>query len=69
MIMKKLKIINRFTKKIIFENNATTLRVLIEEAVSKGVNLTGANLTGANLAGANLTGANLTGADLTGADL
>ena len=59
------------------ENNS--IKITIEEAVKKNVNLAladlgyadldGANLRGANLANANLRGANLLGADLEGANL
>jgi hypothetical protein len=45
------------------------MRLAVELAVSKGVNLKGAYLTDANLKGAYLTGANLTGANLTDANL
>ena len=59
------------------ENNS--IKITVEEAVKKNVNLAladlgdadldGANLRGANLRGANLRGANLKGAELTGANL
>ena len=64
------------------ENNS--IKITVEEAVKKnvnlaladlgdadldGANLRGANLRGANLRGANLRGANLKGAELTGANL
>ena len=66
---------------VIFKHTAenNTIKITVEEAVKKNVNLAladlgyadldGANLRGANLANANLRGANLLGADLIGADL
>jgi len=80
-----MEIFSRFDKeKILYEDNNTSIRKSVENALKRKVNLTGADLTGADLTGAdltganltwanmtwaNLTGANLSGADLTGADL
>ena len=55
--------------KLLYESDAKTLRGAVEEAVRKGVALTGANLAGAYLVGVSITGANLENANLTGAHL
>ena len=65
----KIQIVNRFNMSVIFECEATSMKVAVELAVSKGINLYEANLSGANLSGADLSRANLSGADLSGADL
>ena len=66
---------------VIFEHTAenNSIKITVEEAVKKNVNLAladlgyadldGANLRGANLANANLRGANLANANLRGANL
>ena len=74
-----MKILNRWTLSIIFENEKETLRETLIDALKEGVDLSGAYLRGANLSsadlrgaylrGANLRGTNLEGADLEGADL
>ena len=46
-----------------------SIKITVEEAVKKNVNLFEANLTNAKLKGVNFEGANLEGADLEGADL
>ena len=58
-----MKILNRWTLSIIFENEKETIRETVHDA-----NLTGANLRGADLRGADLSDANLRGADLRGAN-
>ena len=74
-----MKILNRWTLKVIFEDKKETLEGanlidanLIDanliDANLEGANLRGANLRGANLRGANLRGANLDGANLDGAN-
>jgi len=55
--------------KVIFEQDADSLRLVVEAAVAAQADLTGAYLKGADLTGAYLTGADLTGAYLKGADL
>ena len=69
-----MKILNRWTLSIIFENEKETLRETLIDALKEGTDLRGANLinadlSGADLSGANLRDANLSGADLSGADL
>jgi len=64
-----MQIINRFTKKVIYESEKETIKETLIEAVGKKTNLGGANLRGANLRDADLGGANLRGADLGGAYL
>jgi hypothetical protein len=64
-----MKIINRYTDKVIFENDAQTMRETVEAAVKAGADLRGADLSGAYLSGADLRGADLSGADLSGAYL
>ena len=64
-----MKILNRWTLSIIFENEKETLRETLLDALKEGTNLSGADLRGADLRGANLRGADLEGADLEGANL
>ena len=64
-----MKIYNRFTNEVIFEDGAETMRETVINANLSGANLSGANLSGANLSGANLRRADLSGADLSGANL
>ena len=70
-----MKIFNRvFKERILYEDDNTSIRKSVENALKRKVNLSvadlsGADLSGANLAGANLARANMTGADLTRADL
>lgn len=69
-----MKILNRWTLSIIFENEKETLRETLIDALKEGVYLNGAylrdaNLSGVDLRGAYLRGANLSGVDLSGADL
>ena len=64
-----MKILNRWTLKVIFENEKETIKETLIDANLKGANLEGANLIGANLEGANLEGANLEGANLRDANL
>ena len=62
--MEKFTIKNRFTQKIIVEDEAETLREVVEK---NKANLGGADLWGTNLGGADLRGAYLGEADLEGA--
>ena len=64
-----MKILNRWTLSIIFENEKETLRETLIDALKEGADLSGAYLGGADLRGADLRGAYLSGADLRGADL
>ena len=64
-----MKILNRWTLSIIFENEKETLRETLLDALKEGVNLRGANLRCANLRCANLRCADLRGANLRGANL
>jgi uncharacterized protein YjbI with pentapeptide repeats len=64
-----MKILNKWTFKVIFENQKETLKETVEDANLIGANLEGANLEDANLEDANLEGANLRGANLRGANL
>ena len=76
VILKTIKILNRFTDAIVYEatlKNNTILKT-VERAVKEKVNLSGAylrraDLSDAYLSGADLRRANLSGADLSGADL
>ena len=56
---------------VIFEHTAenNSIKITVEEAVKKNVNLALADLGYADLDGANLRGANLRGANLRGANL
>ena len=65
----KYEIKNRWTGVTIYQDEAESLRLLIEAAVKSGANLYGADLSGANLYGADLYGANLSGANLSGAKI
>jgi hypothetical protein len=60
-----MKILNRFTKSVLFETSAETLF----RADLSGADLSGADLSGADLSGANLSGADLFRADLSGAKI
>ena len=62
-----MKILNRWTLSIIFENEKTTLEGTLLDALKEGVDLSGADLRGVDLSGADLSGAYLIGADLSGA--
>jgi len=64
-----MKIRNRFTDKVIFEDDAETTRETVVNAVESEANLSGAYLRRANLRRANLSGANLHRANLREADL
>ena len=64
-----MKILNRWTLSIIFENGKKTLEGTLLDALKEGADLRGADLSGADLIGADLRGANLNGAYLRGADL
>ena len=64
-----MKILNRWTLSIIFENEKETLRETLLDAIKEGADLRGADLRGADLRGADLRGADLRDADLRGANL
>ena len=64
-----MKILNKWTLKIIFENGKKTLEGTLLDALKEGVDLRGADLSGAYLRGADLSGADLSGAYLSGAYL
>ena len=78
------KILNRYTRSVMFKVEAETMREALEKKVRSGADLSNANLSGADLINAKLSsaklinadlssakliGANLIGADLSGADL
>ena len=62
-----MKILNRWTGKIIFENEKETIKETVVDANLRNANLIGANLRNANLSGAELSDADLRGANLIGA--
>ena len=64
-----MKILNRWTLSIIFENEKETLRETLLDALKEDVNLEDANLEDADLRGADLRGADLEDANLRGAYL
>ena len=64
-----MKILNRWTLSIIFENDKETIRETVQDANLRGADLRGANLRGANLKDANLKDANLSDANLRDANL
>ena len=64
-----MKILNRWTLSIIFENDKETIRETVQDADLRGANLSDADLKDANLKDANLRDANLRGADLRDANL
>ena len=64
-----MKITNKITNEIIFEDDSNTMKDCVINAISSGANLRGAYLCDANLCGADLCGANLRSADLHGANL
>ena len=64
-----MKILNRWTLSIIFENEKETLRETLLDALKEGADLRGADLRGADLRGADLRGVDLSGANLRDADL
>jgi hypothetical protein len=65
----KIQIKHRYTDSVLFEAEATSVKVAVVKAIEGGAELCEANLRGANLRGAELRGANLRGADLRGAEL
>ena len=64
-----MKILNRYTKEIIFECNKETMKETVMEAVKVRANLSKADLSEANLSKANLSKADLSEADLSWANL
>jgi Pentapeptide repeats (8 copies) len=61
----KIQIKNRFDLSVIFECEADTMKLAIDLAITKKIDLSGADLYGANLSRANLSGADLYGANLS----
>ena len=60
-----MKIENRYTREIIYENKKiNNIKELVEEAILKWISLKDADLSGADLSGANLKYGNLKDADL-----
>ena len=57
-----MKILNKWTLSIIFENEKETLRETLIDALKEGAYLSGADLRGADLSDADLSGAYLRGA-------
>ena len=64
-----MEIGNRFSGKVIYSGDFKSLKELVLNALSEGVNLKGVNLKGVNLSHANLVGANLSGVNLSGVNL
>jgi len=64
-----MKIKNRFTDEVIYEDENGTMKETLLSALEGGADLGEANLRGAYLRGANLRGADLGEANLRGADL
>jgi hypothetical protein len=64
-----MKILNRFTAAVIYEDGAATIRETVENANLSDANLSDADLSDADLSRANLRRANLSGANLSGASL
>jgi uncharacterized protein YjbI with pentapeptide repeats len=65
----KLDIKSRWDGRVLYQDEAESLKALVVAAVKAGANLGGADLYGANLGGADLRGADLRGANLYGANL
>lgn len=59
----------RYTNKVLYESEDTTIKKCVERAIHSGADLTEANLSGANLTGVNLFEANFAGVDLHQANL
>ena len=62
--MNTQKIVSRFDGRIIYECEAETLLLALQQAVRSGANLSGANLYCVDLSGANLYGVDLSGAKI-----
>jgi uncharacterized protein YjbI with pentapeptide repeats len=60
---------SRFDGRTLYECEADSLLLALQQAAKLGANLSGAYLSGAYLSGADLLGADLSGADLSGANL
>ncbi|MCA8075356.1 pentapeptide repeat-containing protein [Burkholderia cepacia] len=65
----KIEILSRWTRKVIFECEADSIKAAVELATSKGVSLRGSDLRGSDLSGSDLRGSDLSGSDLRGSDL
>jgi Pentapeptide repeats (8 copies) len=64
-----MKIYNKYTNKVIFEDDSLTIKETLIKANLSGANLSRADLSRANLSGANLSRAYLSVADLSRANL
>ena len=64
-----MKILNRYTGAVIYEDAAETMKETVENAVKAKADMSEADLSGANMSEANLSGANMSGADIRGANL
>ncbi len=69
-----MKIRNRYTGEVIFEDDAKTIRETVENAIKqksdlRRSDLRGSDLSGSNLRGSDLRGSNLSWSDLRGSDL
>jgi len=64
-----MKILNRWTSEVLYEDSSETRRDTVDAAVRAGANLQDANLQGANLRDADLQGASLQYANLRDANL
>ena len=63
------KILNRYTRSVMFKVEAETMREALEKKVRSGADLSNANLSGADLSNAKLSSAKLINADLSSANL
>ncbi len=64
-----IQILNRFSHKILFQGEFSTIREAVIAAYKENTVLSNADLSGVDLSGVDLSGVNLRGADLRGADL
>jgi len=67
--MENYQIKNRWSRDVIYETKASSLKEAVQKAVKKNVNLRGADLRNVDLRNVDLRGTDLRGADLEGADL
>ena len=63
------KILNRYTRSVMFKVEAETMREALEKKVRSGADLSNADLSGADLSNAKLSSAKLINADLSSANL
>ena len=64
-----MKILNRYTDEIIFEDGALTIKETVQNAIEQGISLSGSDLSYSKLSGSDLRGSDLRGSDLRGSDL